>query len=209
MTLNIQYGAGLCGPENWRNFDSSPMLRLQRTPLLNLLPIARNGAPYPKTVIYGDVVKGLPVASGSADLVYCSHTLEHLALEDCRTALRESLRMLKPGGVFRAVMPDLRHLCSRYLSASVIDPAAAPSFMMNSNLGLVRRPRGVARLRQFFSRDAHLWMWDYAAINFELMQAGFAHVREATFGDSQHASFSDVESPHRWENGLGFEATKA
>lgn len=209
MTINIQYGAGLCGPENWRNFDSSPMLRLQRTPLLNLLPIARKGAPYPKTVIYGDVVKGLPVATGSADLVYCSHTLEHLALEDCRTALRESLRMLKPRGIFRAVMPDLRYLCSSYVSAAVTDPAAAGKFMLGSNLGLVRRPRGLSRVRQLFSRDAHLWMWDYAAIEFELMQAGFAQVRKATFGDSRHTSFSDVESPHRWENALGFEATKA
>lgn len=209
MTLNIQYGAGLCGPENWRNFDSSPMLRLQRVPMLNLLPIVRRGAPYPKTVIYGDVVKGLPVATGSADLVYCSHTLEHLALEDCRIALRESFRMLKSGGVFRAVMPDLRYLCSSYVSASVTDPAAAGNFMLNSHLGLVRRPRGMERVRQLFSRDAHLWMWDYAGINSELMQAGFAHVREASFGDSRHAAFSDVESPHRWENGLGFEAAKA
>jgi hypothetical protein len=52
-------------------------------------------------------------------------------------------------------------------------------------------------------------MWDYAAIKFELTQAGFVEVREATFGDSTHPSFADVESAHRWENGLGFEATKA
>lgn len=185
------------------------MLRLQRTPLLNLLPIARKGAPYPKTVIYGDVVKGLPVATGSADLVYCSHTLEHLALEDCRIALRESLRMLKPGGIFRAVMPDLRYLCSVYVAANTNEPKAAGAFMRDSNLGIERKPRGMALVRQYFSRDAHLWMWDYAAIKFELTQAGFVEVRKATFGDSVHSSFADVESSHRWENGLGFEATKA
>lgn len=117
--------------------------------------------------------------------------------------------MLKPRGIFRAVMPDLRYLCGSYVSAAVTDPAAAGKFMLGSNLGLVRRPRGLSRVRQLFSRDAHLWMWDYAAIEFELMQAGFAQVRKATFGDSRHASFSDVESPHRWENALGFEATKA
>jgi predicted SAM-dependent methyltransferase len=209
MSVNIQYGAGLCGPQNWRNFDSSPMLRLQRIPLLNLLPIARKGAPYPKSVIYGDVVKGLPVASGSADLVYCSHTLEHLALQDCRVALRESARMLKPGGVFRGVMPDLRHLCRAYVTASTNDPNAAGAFMRDSNLGLERKPRGMALVRQYFSRDAHLWMWDYAAIKLELTQAGFVEVREANFGDSAYPSFADVESAHRWENGLGFEATKA
>ena len=208
MTLNIQYGAGLCGPSSWRNFDSSPMLRLQRIPLLNLLPIARKGAPYPKSVIYGDVVKGLPVESGSADLVYCSHTLEHLTLEDCRVVLRESARILTPGGIFRSVMPDLRHLCRVYIATSTNEPKAAGTFMRDSNLGLERKPRGMALLRQYFSRDAHLWMWDYAAIKFELTQAGFVKVREATFGDSTHPSFADVKSAHRWENGLGFEATK-
>ncbi len=81
--------------------------------------------------------------------------------------------------------------------------------MRDSNLGTERKPRGMARLRQFFSRDAHLWMWDYAAIKFELTQAGFVEVREATFGDSTYPSFAAVESAHRWENGLGFEATKA
>jgi hypothetical protein len=52
-------------------------------------------------------------------------------------------------------------------------------------------------------------MWDYAAIKFELTQAGFVEVREANFGDSAQPSFADDESAHRWENALGFEATKA
>jgi predicted SAM-dependent methyltransferase len=213
MSTFIQYGAGLCGPVGWKNYDSSPMLRLQRIPLLNLLPLAKQGAPYPKTVVYGDVVKGLPVLSNSADLVYCSHTLEHLTPEDCRVALRETFRetfrILKPGGVFRAVMPDLRYLCSAYLARNASDPEGAAAFLRASNLGIERRARGMARLRGFFSRDAHLWMWDYAAIRFELKQVGFVGIRKAAYGDSSHVAFADVESLHRWENCLGFEATKA
>jgi predicted SAM-dependent methyltransferase len=117
--------------------------------------------------------------------------------------------MLKPGGIFRAVMPDLRYLCRTYIASSTNEPTAAGAFMRDSNLGLERKPRGMALLRQYFSRDAHLWMWDYAAIKFELTQAGFVEVREANFGDSAQPSFADVESAHRWENALGFEATKA
>jgi predicted SAM-dependent methyltransferase len=154
------------------------------------------------------VVKGLPVLANSADLVYCSHTLEHLSLEDCRVALSETFRILKPGGVFRAVMPDLRYICSAYLARDASDPEGAAAFMRDTNLGIERRARGVERIRKFFSRDAHLWMWDYAAIRLELKQAGFVAIRKAAYGDSTHVAFADVESPHRWDNSLGFEATK-
>jgi ubiquinone/menaquinone biosynthesis C-methylase UbiE len=176
--------------------------------LLKLLPVARRGAPYPPTVRYGDVVKGLPVRDGSADLVYCSHTLEHLSLADCRTALRETYRMLKPGGVFRGVLPDLRFLCAEYLRRAPDDPAAALDFIRETHLGLAARPRGLARLRAVFSRDAHLWMWDYPAMAAELRDAGFREVRRAQLGDSAHGAFREVEAPHRWENALGFEAIK-
>ncbi len=208
MSINIQYGAGLCGPASWRNFDSSPMLRLQRTPLLNLLPLARRGAPYPPTVVFGDVVKGLPVASGSADLAYCSHTLEHLSLGDCRQALRETFRLLKPGGTFRAVLPDIRFICRQYLDSCATDPAAAVAFVRNTHMGLEATPRGLERLRRMFSRSFHLWMWDYAAMRLELADAGFADIRPAIFGDSAFGAFADVESGPRWENALGFEARK-
>jgi SAM-dependent methyltransferase len=208
MSLFVQYGAGLCGPEGWLNYDASPMILLQRTPLLKLLPLARRGAPYPRTVRFGDVVKGLPVRDASADLVYCSHTLEHLSLADCRTALRETFRMLRPAGVFRAVLPDLRHLCEEYLRHASEDPGAAVAFLRDTHLGRTVTPRGWARLRDFFSRDAHLWMWDYPAMRVELAAAGFREIRPARFGDSAYAAFREVEAPHRWENALGFEAIK-
>lgn len=140
--LHVQYGAGLCGPPGWLNYDASPMILLQRTPGLNLLPLARRGAPYPKTVRFGDVVRGLPVKSGTADLVYCSHTLEHLALADCRTALRETHRMLKAGGTFRAVLPDIRYLCEEYLRQAATDPAAAVTFIRETHMGLAEAPVG-------------------------------------------------------------------
>lgn len=208
MSLNIQYGAGLCGPAHWKNYDSSPMLRLQRTPLLNLLPMARNGAPYPKTVIFGDVVVGLPVANGTADLVYCSHTLEHLSLEDCRIALRKTWQMLKPGGVFRAVLPDIHIICQEYLQEADKSPEAAHRFIRNTHMGLEATPRGLQRIRMMFSRDAHLWMWDYPAMSSELTAAGFVSVRRAYFGDSLHKDFAEVESLGRWQGALGFEAQK-
>src|SRR5690242_17561521 len=100
----MQYGCGLCAPAGWRNFDASPRLRLEAMPVIGALS-GRSAVIFPKNVEYGNIVKGLPLAKGSCAAVYCSHVLEHLALNDLRTALRETYRVLAPGGLFRLVVP--------------------------------------------------------------------------------------------------------
>ncbi len=42
----------------------------------------------------------------SIDRILCEHVLEHLSEEDCRVALTESYRNLKPGGLMRVAVPD-------------------------------------------------------------------------------------------------------
>jgi len=54
---------------------------------------------------------GLP--SESIDLVLCLDVIEHLNPEDQEKALLEIKRILKPGGVFYATIPNLAHFASR------------------------------------------------------------------------------------------------
>src|SRR5204863_7739419 len=118
----VQFGCGLSAPSSWTNFDASPTLRLQRIPLLGR--IATYGrVRFPANVHRGDIVRGLPVEPASCRAVYSSHVLEHLALEDCRAALRNCWTILEPGGVFRFVIPDMEEGIRRYL-ASPGDAAA-------------------------------------------------------------------------------------
>src|SRR5687767_6441655 len=105
--LYVQFGCGLSAPDGWLNFDSSPTLRAQRLPLIGSAIARASDTRFPEAVRYGDIVTGLPVADGSCKGVYASHVLEHLALEDMRTALRNTWKILEPGGVFRLVVPDL------------------------------------------------------------------------------------------------------
>lgn len=44
---------------------------------------------------------------GTYDLIFCSHTLEHLHPRDVGIALREFLRVLEPGGAAIVLVPDL------------------------------------------------------------------------------------------------------
>ena len=60
----VQYGCGINAPDVWINFDASPTLRLQNIPLVGPL-ITRGRARFPASVRYGDVVRGLPITTGS------------------------------------------------------------------------------------------------------------------------------------------------
>ena len=117
--MNVQFGCGLSAPKNWRNFDSSPTLRIQKMPFIGkTLAHKIQGFNFPSNVEYGDIVNGLPVAKDSCDNLYCSHVLEHLSYEDFKAALANSYSYLKPGGTFRLIMPDLNSLISSYNSKS-------------------------------------------------------------------------------------------
>ncbi len=48
----------------------------------------------------------LPVADCSAEIVYTSHTIEHITNDAARTLFNEAHRILKPGGGIRITTPD-------------------------------------------------------------------------------------------------------
>ena len=203
----LQYGCGLSAPSDWENYDGSPTLWLQKLPLVGSF-LTTGRVKFPKTICFADVTRTIPVPSASMDYVYCSHVLEHLARDDLKSALRETLRILKPGGVFRGVMPDLAHEVDTYLTKRG-GAEASVNFMQSSLLGLERRPRGIAEiLVSLLGNDRHLYLWDFAGIERELHDAGFISVRRAEFGDHRSDVFRTVEEKGRWDNCLGFECEK-
>jgi hypothetical protein len=69
-----------------------------------------------------DLRQGVPYSSDSFDVVYHSHVLEHFSKADASVFLRECLRVLKPSGVLRVVVPDLENIARSYLES--LDNAA-------------------------------------------------------------------------------------
>jgi predicted SAM-dependent methyltransferase len=62
--------------------------------------------------ILADAAELTPVASGSVDEVIASALLEHIPWPRSYQALSEWARVLKPGGILRLSVPDMRLLCS-------------------------------------------------------------------------------------------------
>lgn len=211
MTKNyVQYGCGLSAPKEWSNFDVSPTLRIQKTPIIGAILKNRLNTTFPSNVLYGDILKGLPVAENSCDGLYCSHTLEHFSLEDFRLALKNSFKVLKKGGIFRCVVPDLEGAARKYLhDFDNGDNQASINFLRSTILGLKKRPRGAKGfLSTFLGNSAHLWMWDYKSLSEELKNAGFSQIRNCKFNDSRDEMFKYVEDPNRFENAVAIECVK-
>jgi predicted SAM-dependent methyltransferase len=199
---SVQYGCGWQAPPNWLNFDSSPTLRFEKIPFVGRL-YTKNARRFPENVFYGDIVKGLPVNNGSVARLFASHVIEHLGYQDAQLALKRSHELLKPGGLFRLVVPDLKARAQKYISAADRNsPVAAIDFMRSTMLGREKRPRGLrAVIAETFGGSHHLWMWDEASLSAALLEQGFVNIRRCSFGDSEDPRFAEVEDRTRFIDG--------
>jgi SAM-dependent methyltransferase len=198
----VQYGCGFCAPADWLNFDASPTLCFERIPLIGAL-YTKNATRFPANARYGDILRGLPVPDGSCRGVYSSHMLDYLCFEDAKTALRNTRRLVAPGGIFRLVVEDCRRFMRDYLADS--SPDAAPRFMQETGWGR-EKPRGIGEfVRDYLGHPYRLWMWDYPSLSRELAAAGFRAIRPAVFGDCEDPHFATVENKGRWDGAIGIE----
>lgn len=200
----VQYGCERITPPEWINFDSSPTLRFERIPVIGKL-YTKNDVRFPENVRYGDIVKGLPIADNSVDAVFCSHVLEHLSRDDLEPALRNTRRILKPGGIFRFVLPDIETLAVRYLESKDSD-----AFVRKLQMGREKRARNIfSFVIEWLGAAHHLWMWDEQSMARELRFRGFENIRRVQFGDSGDPMFDKVERKYRFDDCLAMQCTKS
>jgi predicted SAM-dependent methyltransferase len=62
-----------------------------------------------------NLLKGFPYPDNRFDVVYHSQVLEHFPKEDAARFLTECMRVLRPGGTLRVVVPDLESIAKDYL----------------------------------------------------------------------------------------------
>ncbi|MBI1767933.1 MAG: methyltransferase domain-containing protein [Bacteroidetes bacterium] len=210
MNRYIHYGCGLTAPNDWENFDASPTLQIQKIPFLGYLFKNRLNTLFPDNVKYGDIIKGLPIQDDSCDGIYCSHVLEHLALDDFRKAISNTYKILRFGGIFRCVVPDLETYARNYLTKLESgDAEASIGFLNDSLLGEKSRVRGIKGLAiSQFGNANHLWMWDFLSLAAELRNAGFKNIKRCKFNDSSDKAFNLVEDEGRFKDAVAIECTK-
>jgi hypothetical protein len=210
----IQYGCGNEATKGWLNFDASPTLRIQKIPLIGMLCRSMLNCVFDNEIMYGDIVRGLPVKDASAEGIFCSHVLEHLSLDDFHTALFNTFRILKPGGLFRCILPDLESYIRDYLNAYSSDLIelknnAAVDFCKNTGLGMPKRSRGFfGRLSEAFGSSHHRWMWDRYSLSHAMTDHGFKDVEIFTKGNCSNKIFLLPEREHQFKRGIGIQCRK-
>lgn len=200
MSNYVQYGCGQTAPDDWLNFDASPRLWLERAPLIGPILHGLGKSNFPSNICVGDIVSGLPVPDGSVAGLYSSHVLEHIERSQVELALQNSLKLLRPGGIFRLIVPDLESLAARLLlDIKNRVPFAADRFMRDCYLGEEFRPRGIGGwARAVLGNSQHRWMYDRAQLTRMLDDNGFVGIRDCSFGDCEDLRFLEVEHADRF-----------
>lgn len=121
-----------------------------------------------------DFQRRLPFDDAVFDGVFCEHVLEHLGQEDAQRLAREIARILKPGGVFRVIVPDAEWVLKRYFEAPgalVADRGEGEGTAMEMVNSYFRQ------------RYEHQFMYDWPTLAQLLRRAGFANVVRSRFRD--------------------------
>jgi predicted SAM-dependent methyltransferase len=217
--LYVQYGAGNQAVSEWISFDASPTLLLQRIWLIGAILTPKLNAVFDNEILYGCIVRGLPLKIGSVDGIFCSHVLEHLAYDDFRVALKNTFKYLKKGGRFRLIVPNLEYYINRYLinketSNFEAQSNAASNFMEGTSLGNINSRLGIFnRLRESIGNSRHQWMWDFPGLKMELESCGFINIQKFQAGNCNETIFLNPEREHQFgdvmmQQGLAIECFK-
>lgn len=116
-----------------------------------------------------DVRGGLPYATGSVDMIFSSHFLEHLTYDEGLKFLRECRRVLKPdSGVIRIIVPDASLLHSYYHGNSVISLDDFDEI----NEGCAKSPTKIGKLWALL-HEGHKSAYDWETMAHLLREAAF------------------------------------
>lgn len=203
MRLNL--GCGSRPAAGWVNIDRSPGILLHRMPRTRRVLRAsgllseHHMTTWPAGIVRLDITKGLPFRDVSVQAIYSSHTLEHLYMNDAQILLRESFRVLQPGGVIRVALPDVEAMLRNFIrSAEQRDPDAG--YRLNADLNTYpnRRPNLAGKLQALVSGQWHRWQPTRDLIFQFLADAGFSDASEETFREGALPDLEAVE--HRQES---------
>lgn len=185
----VNIGCGASPTAGAINYDNSFSVRLaKRSALCALLRRCRllsaEQAQYAAFCRAHDIRYGrcarIPLPDGSTDVVYSSHMLEHLSKAQAQAFLREARRVLKPEGVLRVSVPDMRLLAEQYIQRGDCD-----AFVESTLLAPAPSDTFAQRLRHLlFGHRGHHWMYDANSLTALLHANGFPSVSVLAAGET-------------------------
>jgi len=214
MPLRLNVGCGQAPSAGWLNYDNSPAVWLAKSPLLTRL-LCRTGlidvgnsefAAFCRAnqVNYANAARHIPHASGTVDIIYSSHMIEHLVRDDAWAFLLECHRALRSGGRLRLVVPDLHALVHQYLQRGNADNFLGQmQFETQPSAGLLAKLRWL-----LFGGRGHHWMYDARSLGGLMEEAGFVEVEMMEPGQTRIAEPAGLDLRERQIESIYLEARR-
>ncbi len=141
---------------------------------------------HPRIDVCWDITRGLPFADASLRGVFSEHCLEHFSQPAALAILRETRRVLAPGGTLRLVVPDAELYLRAYNCHLAGDRSASFPFQSDEERHPLWSP--LASVNRVFYQDreslfGHRHMYDFALLRLMLEHCGYAAVSRRRFGE--------------------------
>ncbi len=147
-----------------------------------------------------DAVRPFPLRGASFDYVFSEHMIEHVPFRGGENMLRESFRVLKPGGKIRIVTPDFDFLLA-LRSEPHKDVHRAYMAWAKETFGLSSASPMLV-INNYVRDWGHVFIYDRDCMQRLLEGCGFADVRPGTIGVSDDPHLSGLEFVDRMPPGF-------
>lgn len=148
--------AWTCFHNGWVNVDT--------------LDVSQFAGQYGYRFAHMDVRNGIAnVNTGTVDLIYSAHMLEHLTYREGLAFLRECRRVIKPDGFMRIIVPDAKSLIAGYYGDWVDSPLG---YLGDMNEECANAPTEAVRLWSIVGENHHA-LYDAETLEHYLREAGW------------------------------------
>jgi predicted SAM-dependent methyltransferase len=147
--------------------------------------------------LYWDLRDGIPFPDNSIEAIYSSHLFEHLTYQQILGLLKESKRVLKPGGTFSICVPNARPYIEAYLNNDRTFWNNIPAFYepaLGGNAGL-----DMVNYIAYMDGE-HKYLFDQENLMEVLKVSGFNNVRPRGFDPELDMKGRDYESVYAIAN---------
>lgn len=169
-SVRLNIGCGTDYKAGWINIDNNSDRNIQRLDLR------------------WDLRRPLPFPDNSVDFIFNEHLIEHLTVEEGQAAIRDFMRVLKPGGVLRIATPDLAVTVDKYLHVPLEKDPAVKKYRMDF---IKTRAE---RINIGFSWWGHKWLYDWEELDRRLREAGCRKIKRCVLRRSRHAELCNLET---------------
>jgi SAM-dependent methyltransferase len=128
--------------------------------------------------VHHNLKYGVPLPDCCADFIFTSHFLHHLYRDEALDLLKDTLRVLRPGGTLRVAVPNLEYIISLYQRG---ERERALEFFFYPS-----------QLRNQYSR--RYYQYDFELLREMLWTAGYRQIRRCAFQQGRTPDLKQLDN---------------